>query len=92
MATDKKQEQANKQTAKDYERMGRELESLYQNVSPNRRVFYRTALLKGVLAGMGGVLGATVGIALLIWVLSWFDSIPLLGPFIDSVLSTIESH
>lgn len=81
-----------KLSAADYERMGRELESLYMQVSPSRRLFITTAFVKGLMTGIGGVIGATVGIALLIWALSWFESIPLLGPFIDSIRSTIESY
>lgn len=77
-------------TVEEYEQMGRELEALYWSVHPNRGTFYRAAFLKGVLSGVGGVIGATVIIALLIWLLSLFDSVPLIGGFVDSIKHTIE--
>jgi len=77
-------------SGKEYEQMGRELEALYWSVHPNRGTFYRAAFLKGVLSGVGGVIGATVVIALLLWLLSLFDSVPLIGGFVDTIKHTIE--
>lgn len=77
-------------TAEQYEQMGRDLEALYLKINPNRSAFYRAAFLRGVLGGVGGVIGATVVIALLLWVLSLFDSVPLIGDFVDTIRRTIE--
>ncbi len=79
-------------TAKDYEAMGRQLEALYDSVNPQRSTFYKAAFLKGILGGVGGVIGATIVIALLLWVLSLFGDIPLIGHFVETVRRTIESH
>ncbi len=78
-------------TPKEYEEMGRQIEALYNAVNPSKRVFYRMAFLKGILGGVGGVIGATVVIALLIWVLSLFGDVPLIGNFVDAIRRTIES-
>ncbi len=78
-------------TSKEYEEMGRQIEALYNSVNPSKRVFYRMAFLKGVLGGVGGVIGATVVIALLIWVLSLFGDVPLIGNFVDAIRRTIEN-
>ncbi len=78
-------------TPAEYERMGRQIESLYHSVYPDRLTFYKMALLRGVLGGVGGVIGATVVIALLLWLLSLFDSVPFIGHFVDTVKNTIES-
>lgn len=87
--TESNKPQKNK-TAKEYEDMGRQLEALYNGVNPSKRVFYRMAFLKGVLGGVGGVIGATVVITLLIWILSLFGDVPLIGNFVDTIRSTIE--
>lgn len=78
-------------TIKEYEQMGRELEALYWSVHPNRSNFYKAAFLRGLLGGVGGVLGATVVIALVLWLLSLFNDVPFIGGFVDAIQRTIES-
>lgn len=48
--------------------------------------------VRGMFFGAGGVIGATVFIAVILWFLSLFDTIPLIGPFFENVKSTIESN
>lgn len=79
-----------KQPTKDYELMGKQLEALYDSVNPKRAVLYKTAFLKGVVTGVGGVIGATLVIALLLWLLSLFDSVPLIGGFVEAIRNTID--
>lgn len=90
---DKKKEPTplKKRTAGEYEQMGRDLETLYLNINPNRSTFYKAAFLRGILGGVGGVIGATVVIALLLWLLSFFNNVPLIGDFVDAIRRTIES-
>lgn len=76
----------------EYRRLGAQIEAMYDTVNPDRHALYRTALLKGIMGGVGGVLGATIVIALLIWLLSLFDSIPLVGPFLESVRHTLQTR
>ena len=45
-----------------------------------------------MIQGFGGVLGATVLVALLLWTLSLFNDIPLLGNIIENVQNTVEDH
>jgi hypothetical protein len=82
-----------KQTPKkpDYEQLGRMLENIYETGYADRKKIYSMSFVKGIATGFGGVIGATVMIALFIWVLSLFNDIPLIGNFVDSVQSTLES-
>jgi hypothetical protein len=41
--------------------------------------------------GAGSVIGATVVIALLLWVLSLFDTFPFIGPVIENAKESIEN-
>lgn len=75
-----------------YTQLGRQVVDLYDELKPNRAALYRTNFLKGAVAGLGGVIGATVGIAALIWVLSFFGQIPIIGHFVDVVRNTIQNH
>ena len=79
-----------KTKSKEYEAVGKLVVDLYDSVNPQKATLYKAAFLKGVLSGVGGVIGATIVIALLLWVLSLLDSLPLLGPLTDSVKDTIE--
>lgn len=58
----------------------------------DRKSFYLHGFLRGVVAGAGTVLGATVLIALLLWILSFFDTVPLIGPTVDHARQSIEEH
>lgn len=58
----------------------------------DRKSFYLHGFLRGVVAGAGTVLGATVLIALLLWFLSFFDTVPLIGPTVDHVRQSIEDR
>lgn len=78
--------------AKHYQELGRQLESLYDSLNPNRKAVYRTNFIKGLWSGLGGVVGATVGIALLLWILSLFGQIPIIGHFVDTVRHTLQNH
>lgn len=79
-------------TAKDYENLGRQFVAVYDALNPDRKLVWRTNFIKGVLSGLGGVIGATLGIAVLLWILSLFGQIPLIGHFVDSIRHTLQSH
>ena len=50
------------------------------------------SFIKGVLAGFGGVLGATILVALLLWILSLFSSVPFIGKIAENVTDTIQTQ
>jgi hypothetical protein len=76
----------------EYEKLGRQLVELYETGYFDRRQVYKMTFIKGVLAGFGGVIGATIVVALILWLLSFFNEVPLLGPFIEDAQNTIQSH
>ena len=58
----------------------------------DKKSFYFQSFLRGIVTGAGGILGATVLIAVLLWVLSLFDTVPLIGPLLENTRSTIEQR
>ncbi len=78
-------------TSKELEAIGQMLVTITETGYANNKRFYKMSFLKGVLAGFGGVLGATVLVALLLWLLSLLDSIPFLEEFVTKVTNTIDS-
>ena len=92
MFWNKKKKSPEVQAEQDYKKLGQQLVDLYETLRPNRAALYRTAFFKGVLTGVGGVVGATVVIALLIWLLSLFNNVPLIGGFMESIKNTLETQ
>lgn len=74
----------------DYEKLGKQVAALYDAINPDRSGLYRTAFLKGVVTGLGGVIGATVVIVILAWLLSLFQQVPFVGPIFENLKNTIQ--
>jgi hypothetical protein len=85
----KKTKKPNKEVS--YEQLGRMLESIYESGYIDRNKTYKMSFFKGVAAGFGGVIGATIIVAILLWTLNLFDQVPLLGPLTDKIQNTVET-
>jgi uncharacterized membrane protein YfcA len=72
------------------EELGRMLQNIYESGYMDRNTFYKMSFLKGIVTGLGGVIGATIVVALLLWVLNLFDHVPLLGPLTDKLQNTVD--
>lgn len=68
------------------------LEELFNDFNRNRAQVYRLNFVRGIMFGLGSVLGGTVVIALLIWILTMLGNvIQPLGDFFDGLTSVLES-
>ncbi len=91
MATAKKPSKDSSAQGRDYEQLGRMLANIYDSGYIDRNQMYKMSFLKGLVGGLGGVIGATIVVALLIWLLSLFNDVPLIGRLVDNLQNTIES-
>lgn len=73
------------------EELGKMLTNIYESGYLDRNTAYKMTFVKGVLSGFGGVIGATVVVALLIWILSLFHSLPFIGHIIDAFKNTVNT-
>jgi len=80
----------NKKSKPTYEDLGKMMVNIYESGYINQNQTYKLSFLKGVATGVGGVIGATLVVALLLWGLSLFQEIPLIGPVVEKVQTTIE--
>ena len=78
-------------TTKEYEQLGRVVASIYESGYLDKKQAYKTSFIKGIFSGLGGVIGATVLVALLLWTLSLFSNVPLLGKLTHTVQNTIDA-
>lgn len=58
----------------------------------DKKKLYVQNFLRGIFFSLGSIVGATVVIALILWILSVFDSAPIVGNFIRSVQDSINSR
>jgi Domain of unknown function (DUF5665) len=85
-----------KQSGVNYERLGKAVEDalildyIYVLHSTKRQVW--SSFVRGVFAGIGGVIGATVGIALLVGILALLGGVPVVGHLFTQLGQSIESH
>ncbi len=74
----------------DYQELGKRLENIYLTGYINKKEMLKMSFIKGVVTGFGGVVGATIVVALLLWFLSFFETVPLLGPFVQNINNTVN--
>lgn len=79
-----------KKSDKDYTELGKQLAALFELGSPSRRAMLWNSFLRGVAQGFGAVVGGTLLVALLLWMLGLFNHVPLLGTASDAISRTIN--
>ncbi len=75
---------------KDFEQLGQMLVNIYESGYIDRNQSYKMTFIKGVLGGLGGVIGATVVVALLLWFLSLFHHVWFVKGITDQVYQEIQ--
>lgn len=69
------------------------LEELLQDMYSERWKIYQINFVRGLFFGFGSVLGGTILIALLVWLLSQLGAVvPFLSDFIQDILDTLSSR
>jgi len=68
------------------------VEEMFNDYYDDRRNIYKMNFFRGIFFGLGSVLGATIVVALVIWVLSFFVQIPGIGGAAQQAQNQLESH
>lgn len=66
------------------------LEELFNDLYDNRGRVYKMNFIRGLLFGAGSAVGGTLALALIVWLLSLFVNIPLIGETFKSAQQSIE--
>lgn len=75
----------------DYEQLGRMLETIVETGYMKRGKVYRMSFIKGVIGGFGGVIGATLVVAILAWSLSLFKDVPFVNRLTEGIRNTVQT-
>jgi uncharacterized protein (DUF697 family) len=81
-----------KLSPKDYEDIGRLLVDVYETGYVTNKRFYKQSFIKGVLVGLGGVIGATVVVTIILWVLTLFNSVPFVDQLSQNIHHTLQQN
>lgn len=66
------------------------LEELFNDIYRDRKRIYKINFIRGLVFGAGSVLGGTIIIALLVWILSLFVNTPVIGEFFEGARDSID--
>lgn len=67
------------------------IEDMFNEYYICRRKIYWMNFVRGICLGFGTLLGGTVVVALVIWLLGLFTSTPYVGDFIRAIITAIQN-
>jgi len=70
--------------------LGKQVAVILDLSRAGRKTMMINSMLKGIAQGFGVVVGGTILVAVLLWVLGLFNNVPLLGDAADAVTDTIQ--
>lgn len=69
------------------------LEDLFYDFNSSRHQVFWFNFVRGIFFGVGTVIGATVVVALVLWILSLFTNIPGgIGDFVRYIVDIVRQH
>ncbi len=76
---------------KDLVKLGKMLREFSEMGVMDRKELLWVSFLRGLAQGFGAIVGGTILVALLLWILSLFNQVPLIGPAVDNISETVNS-
>jgi hypothetical protein len=64
----------------------------YKNITEHRTKYLSLLFLSGVVHGVGIILGMTLVVGVLLWLLSQLTIIPIIGDWLNALVSYIEAN
>lgn len=85
-----------KELAEEVKKLTKEIQKLkdseFLKVFAHPWKFMGYSLLKGMMVGLGSIIGATVLVGLLIYLLSKISLVPIIGDFVKDVMNQIQTE
>lgn len=70
--------------------LGKKMQQFYDLGYVNKKQALLFSFYKGIATGLGVFLGGTVVIALLLWILGFFDQVPLVSHFVNVLNQSLQ--
>ncbi len=67
------------------------VQPLFEDFYKNKARIYKLNFVRGLFFGLGSALGGTVVLALVVYILSWFIDLPVIGDGVDRIIETVPS-
>lgn len=68
------------------------LEDLFFDFNSSRAEVYKINFIRGIFFGFGSIIGGTILVALIVWILSWLTDIPGgVGEFIQYIVDVVQN-
>ena len=80
-----------KLTSKQADQAAKALEALFASPYVDKKKLYIANFWRGIFFSIGTIIGATIVISLILWVLSFFQEVPLIGPVVENVTNTVQN-
>lgn len=85
-----------KELAEEVKKLTKEIQKLkdseFLKVFAHPWKFMGFSLLKGMMVGLGSIIGATVLVGLLIYLLSKISLVPIIGDFVKDIMNQIQTE
>ena len=72
-------------------KLGKMLREFSEMGVMDRKELLWVSFLRGLAQGFGAIVGGTILVALLLWILSLFNQVPLIGPAVENISETVNS-
>jgi hypothetical protein len=70
--------------------LGKKIQAFFDHGYVNKKQALGFSFLKGMATGVGALVGGTIVAGLLIWALSGFKNLPLVGPITNQVQEALQ--
>ncbi|HUD03859.1 MAG TPA: DUF5665 domain-containing protein [Patescibacteria group bacterium] len=77
-------------TPQEYEKMGHMVEDIFLAGAGNIKRLMWLNFLKGIAYGLGIFVAGTIIIGLVLWILSLFNQVPVVGPFVVHITHSLK--
>ncbi len=81
-----------KLSAKESQDAAKALEALFASEYVDKKKLYIANFWRGIFFSVGAVIGAAIVVTILLWLLSLFKNIPLVGPVVDNFHHSVEQQ
>lgn len=67
------------------------IQPLFDDFYQDRGRIYKLNFVRGIFFGLGSAIGGTIVLAAMLYLLSWFIDVPIIGDGVDRIIETVPA-